>query len=121
MHELNATKKLVENILAICTEKELKFISEVIVRVGTLTTYEAMPLQYYFSVLQQEHKALKGASLHVIVEQGAILCNTCKAENIMQDTYLMMCPECGSFDVQVTRGNDLIIQEIQIKGEEDVR
>ncbi len=113
MHELNATKRIIKDVLETCKKYDVKQVSEIVVRVGILTSFEAEPIKYYFSTIKEEYPILTKAKLIILIEDSEIYCKTCKKENIIKNSYLMECPECGSDEVKIIKGQDVIIQEIK--------
>ena len=113
MHELalaesivNAVKKAVEN------RPDVKVL-QVRVRIGELTDIVPDSLQFGFESLIAE-TSFAGASLEI--ERVPIYgkCGNCGHEFTVEE-FVFICPECFSTDIDMIRGDELEIVDIEIE------
>lgn len=109
MHERDVTQNLIDQVLK-ATDKPIKQITA---ELGSLTTYKAEPIEFYFDNLKKEAEQLKNSTLKLIEIKGSIYCNSCKKESHVDDPTLMAC-NCGSIDIKIKNGKDFMIKQIEV-------
>ena len=113
MHELSATKQIIGLINDECKKAGIKKPSIVKVEIGLLTTYRKDAMLFYFNILKEKETFLLNTKLDINELAGKIKCNKCNKESVVEESYLMVCPICGSTDVKIIEGNDIIVKEIE--------
>lgn len=116
MHELGVTRSIIETIIR--ESKKNNILPKIaVVELGTLTTYKKDSIGFYFEALKKEqgYEMLNKAKLQIVEVPGQLVCNKCKKITDIKDNILIMCRNCDSDDVVITKGRDVIIREI--KGE----
>ena len=86
-------------------------ITEIRVSVGELTEVVDFALQFAFESLTPGTMA-EGAALTVTNVPARSRCRACATE-YDHDRYQMICPDCGSFDVELLQGRELQIDSIE--------
>lgn len=69
MHELAVTKGIVEDVLKASHENNI-IPKEIYIEIGSLTTYEKEPIEYYFSLLKKDHEEFSEAKLNIKIVEG---------------------------------------------------
>ncbi len=86
-------------------------ITEIRVSVGELTEVVEFALQFAFESLTPGTMA-EGATLVVTNVPARSRCRSCGSE-YGHDRFEMLCPSCGSFDVEPLQGRELRIDSIE--------
>lgn len=108
MHELSVA----ESIVAAVTEKMADTsVRRVRVEVGRLSGVVPDALRFCFE-LATGGTCLEGATLEIIPMPGRGRCRDCCAQ-FDTDELIVMC-ECGSVDVEVLGGRELLIREVEV-------
>jgi len=114
MHELS----IAEALVAIAARHAAgRRVTVVEVKVGHLRQVVPSALEFAFELVA-EGSPVEGARLELkgIPAQGR--CRDCSAESTM-DGFPLVCGRCGSFDVEVIAGEELLVDALQLKDEED--
>ena len=112
MHEM----AICESILGVLKDqaREQKFdrVKRVCVEVGPLAGVEIEALKFGFDVVMRNSLA-EGAALDIVETEARATCLECGAEAAIAQRY-DPCPQCGSHLLQVTRGEELRIRELEV-------
>lgn len=112
MHERSITESIIKQVLEECSQ--FSRIQSISLKVGTLTTYAAHPIQYYFDTFKAKYPVLRHAILHIQGVPGTVYCDDCSKETECKEIALL-CPLCGGSSVRIIQGKDVIIGSV--KGE----
>lgn len=82
------------------------------VRVGALHRVAPPAMEQAFA-LAAEGTAAEGAELDLVIVPAEISCAACGHAGTSDDP-IRLCPECGSADVALAGGDDLILESIEI-------
>ena len=122
MHEYAMASELVQSVLEAATKHQAVKVHKVIVEIGDLALLDEEQLRFNFEILAND-TLLKDSALEVKKISAEVSCSHCGyAGPIHQrDDYLyhaqlptLACPKCEQ-RVQVTRGQDVIIQSIDLE------
>lgn len=114
MHEL----PIVQNIIEVVCDK-LKDVdgdprvTKVKLKVGRMSTAVPDCLTFYFEFLRKG-TPLEEASLEIEEVPVAAKCRNCGQEFEVEEPAFF-CPVCGSCDIQVTAGRELLIESIEVE------
>ena len=87
-------------------------VTQVRVRVGALHRTMPEALEQGFE-LASAGTVAEGAVLDVVVLPARVHCSTCGAESAASDGVLA-CPVCAGIDVEVSGGDELMLESIQV-------
>jgi hydrogenase nickel incorporation protein HypA/HybF len=113
MHEFS----IATSLLSIITEEAVQFqratVTSVNLKIGTLSGVVPEALEFAFQVLS-EGTAAEGARL--VIERVAlrIACHACGRASMPADPFII-CPHCGSGDVEIMAGRELEIESMEIE------
>jgi hydrogenase nickel incorporation protein HypA/HybF len=108
VHELS----IAESIVAAVSEKVVDVsIRRVRVEIGRLSGVVPDALRFCFE-LATSGTALQGATLEIVSSPGRGRCRECHTE-FDTDDLVVMCG-CGSVDVEVIGGRELLIREVEV-------
>jgi len=112
MHEFSIAESLLEIISQEARAYRGAKVKAVTLRIGTLSGVVPEALEFAFQVLSEDTLA-EGARL--VIERTAlrIVCNTCGTESMPDDPFII-CPVCGSADVEIKEGRELDIESMEI-------
>jgi hydrogenase nickel incorporation protein HypA/HybF len=91
-------------------------VAVVELKIGHLRQVVPSALEFAFELVAQG-TPLEGAELDMEVVPAAGACRTCGAETDLPQ-FPLCCRHCGSFDVEVTRGEELQVDSLELEEEE---
>lgn len=113
MHEMS----LCEGVLRVIEEQSAlqhyARVKTVRLEVGALAGVELDALRFGFEVVMKDSIAAE-ARLQIIEIPGRAWCMQCVKEVAVQQRY-DACPDCGGYQLQVTGGEELRIQELEVE------
>jgi hydrogenase nickel incorporation protein HypA/HybF len=113
MHEL----AIAEGILAIVERHaQGRRVSRVELRVGHLRQVVPSALTFAWELLA-EGTCADGAELAIEAVPAAVRCRACGAEGVLH-TFPACCTRCGSLDVDVTGGEELLVDSLELEDDE---
>jgi len=113
MHEFSIATSLLEIISQEASAYGGAMVKAVTLRIGTLSGVVPEALEFAFQVLS-EGTVAEGARL--VIERIAlrIVCNACGTVSMPADPFII-CPLCGSADVEIKEGRELNIESMEIE------
>lgn len=112
MHELSIAQEIL-NIVKNNLPLEHKKLKSVRIKVGKLSGVLIDSLKFCFEAIVTGTE-FSGATLDVIEVTIRIKCNDCKLEMELAEP-IFVCSRCNSYNVQLIKGNELEITEIEIE------
>ena len=88
-------------------------VTAVEVKVGHLRQVVPSALTFAFELVS-DGTALQGAELRIEQVPAAGSCRECGAETLLPD-FPLSCAHCGSLDIDVTRGEELLVESLDIE------
>lgn len=113
MHEVGITKNLVEIAESHAQEAGCTRIIAVNVDIGDLSGVIAEAVEFCFEAVSRDTMT-EGAKLIINRVPGRMKCEGCQ-HAFPADNLTFECPECGSFMLTTTQGNELRITEMEIE------
>lgn len=113
MHELSIATALIEQVERAMTRESASHVTQVNVRVGTLSGVDKDALEMAFP-LASEDSCCAGANLVVELVQARIDCNAC-GKISEPDSLFFACEHCGAVDISVITGRELMLQSLEIQ------
>ena len=108
-----------QDILAACEkvarENGQTRITKISLIIGELTEVQDFALEFAFEALTSESMAA-GAELDVTYLAPESRCKVCE-HTYQHDRFTMLCPQCGSFEVELLHGRELAIDSIEAEEE----
>jgi hydrogenase nickel incorporation protein HypA/HybF len=105
MHELS----IAESILAVADRHAAgRRIARVEVKVGHLRQVVPSALEFAFELLAP------GVELAIVEVPATVRCRTCGAESRL-DGFPLICAACGSADLEVTAGEELRVESLDVE------
>jgi len=117
MHELAIAESIINTVVDESKKNGCKAVTKIVVRVGALTDIVPEALQFGFEVASAE-TVISGAKLEIESVPVKGNCNNCSI-NFELHEHIFVCPECESFDIKMTQGDELDIAYIEIEETDD--
>lgn len=108
MHELALAESLVERILETVEASSVRVVR---LEVGRLSLVVPAALTFCFEVVTRG-TGLEEAILEIHEIAGVGRCRSC-GEEVGVEGPILCCP-CGSFDLEILRGNELRLKEVEV-------
>lgn len=108
---------LAENVLQIiedaAVEQQFTRVKTVWLEIGQLSCVEPEALRFHFEVVTRDSIAHQ-AQLEIIRIPGYGHCNQCANEMPLVSVY-DSCPKCDNYDIQIIRGDEMRVKELDVK------
>jgi hydrogenase nickel incorporation protein HypA/HybF len=112
MHEL----AIAESVVAIAERHATgRRVASVELKVGHLRQVVPSALTFAFDLLVEE-TALEGAELRIEEVPAAGRCRDCGADTMLP-YFPLQCVACGGLDVEVTAGEELLVESLELEDE----
>ena len=108
MHELALTESIISGVRERVGGRK---VIRVIVEVGKLAGVVPESLRFFFSACI-EGTPLEGAALELVEIPGEARCRRC-GQKVAANDLLLEC-DCGSVDVELLRGQELLVQAVEV-------
>jgi hydrogenase nickel incorporation protein HypA/HybF len=113
MHEMS----LCEGVLKILQEsaklQNFTRVKGVWLEIGQLSGAEPEAMRFCFDAVMRDTLA-HGAKLEIIEQPGEAWCMQC-AKRVEVHQRFDACPDCGSYQLQVTAGDEMKIKELEVE------
>ena len=109
MHELSIAEAVVDIGVRHADGRPVKAVE---LRVGHLRQVVPSALEFAFELVAQG-TALEGAELKMETVPATGLCRTCGEQTSLPD-FPLCCRHCGGFDVEVTSGEELLVDSLEL-------
>jgi hydrogenase nickel incorporation protein HypA/HybF len=115
MHELSIADAMLQTVLRHAGDRR---VTRVELRVGHLRQVVPSALEFAFELVTQGTPA-EGAELGLVQVPAAVRCRDCETES-EQDAFPLCCAACGGFAVDVVRGEELMVDSLEVEPMEGV-
>jgi len=110
VHELS----IAESVVAIASRHAAgRRVAKVELKVGHLRQVVPTALEFAFELVAQGTE-VEGAELQIEVVPAAGACRACGGETKLAD-FPLRCGRCGGFDVEVTAGQELLVDSLELE------
>ena len=113
MHELSLCEGVLQVLETEARNQGFKKVLTVWLEIGELSSVEPEAMLFSFDVVTHNSLA-EGAKLKIINVPGDAWCMQC-SKNVTIKQRHDECPECGSYQLQVTGGNEMKIKELEVE------
>ena len=112
MHEMAIAESMLEIVEATARRNAAARVATVWLELGALSHVEARALVFCFDAVTRGSLA-EGATLEIVTLPGEAWCMPC-GDRVPLRRRGDPCPRCGSFQLQVLRGEEMRVKEIAI-------
>ncbi len=113
MHEMSLAEGIMQIVEDVAQREHAARVKSVVVEIGRLSSVQPEALSFCFEAVSRGGVA-EGAEFRLVDVPGAGWCMKCSAEVPMDEVW-GSCPQCGSSQVQVTRGTEMRVKELEIE------
>ena len=113
MHEAKFTSEIVNAVIESLKSQPGAVPRRVRVQVGEMLHLEPDPVSLHFE-LQTKGTALEGVELALEEIPVTVLCRGCGHQGGVDDHHFIFCGKCGSPDVEVKSGREVVIEQIEV-------
>jgi len=113
MHELSIVASLFEILEDKAKEQKAKKIILVKLKVGKLSGLVSDCLQTAFDAYKKETLA-EDSKLEIEDIPVKVRCQKCQAEIVIDD-FILACPKCGSEELRILEGTELLLEKIEME------
>lgn len=117
MHELSIVESIVKHAKNAAEANGFERISGVTVMIGEVSGIIPFYLVDYWNWYRNKLDLLKGSELTVETIPAVTWCDACKSE-YETVKYGKTCPNCGSGETWLLRGNEVFVKEIAVEDPE---
>lgn len=114
MHELSITENLVRILQEQGTSQNFSKVLKVHLEIGALSTIEPDSIVFCFDIIAKETIA-EGAVIEISRVPAVAKCRICHAQCEIT-AYGESCNSCGSIDLEVLSGKDMIVKNVEVDG-----
>jgi hydrogenase nickel incorporation protein HypA/HybF len=90
-----------------------KHVDVVRVRVGALRQAVPDSLSFCWTLLR-DYEDMPDAELELEFVTAEVRCRSCRNESSITSQWSLLCPRCGSADVEVLRGNEFLVTSLDV-------
>ena len=112
MHEASIALNILERAQNIAYEHKASKIDSISVVIGALSGIVKESLLFAFDAIKLDTPA-ENCILKIVEVPIKINCYDCKKNVVLNDIFLI-CPECGSINIEVIEGREMLIKEIEV-------
>jgi hydrogenase nickel incorporation protein HypA/HybF len=112
LHEYAVTESILEIVQSEAEQAGGGRVDEITLVIGELTNFVDESIEFYFGELSRGTLA-EGADLRFQKVEAKAVCSSCHATFKPKHAFFV-CPECGSAVFELTQGNELYIDNIEV-------
>ena len=112
MHEMALAESVIEIVERAARQHAAAAVRAVRLEIGRLSHVEPDALRFAFDVVKRNGVA-HGARLEILATEGTAWCMQC-CDTVTLARLGDACPRCGSYQLQVTAGDELRVKDIEI-------
>ncbi len=114
MHELAIAENLMDIVKKSAEQHNIEKVKSLRIVIGELSMVLPDALEFSFSIVSKGTVA-EQAQLEFIHIPISAHCNICKKE-ITVENNIFKCPQCGSTDLKITKGQEFYLESIEYNG-----
>ncbi len=118
MHELGVVFQVIQQVEAVAAENGVSHVSAVVLELGEVSTVIPEYLTDCWKWAVRRTQVLQGAALRIETIPAVTHCDGC-GRDYPTVAHGRTCPHCGSEDTWLLRGNEFIIQQIEVEEDEE--
>jgi hydrogenase nickel incorporation protein HypA/HybF len=120
VHELSICRGLCTQLQELAAEHNAEKIQRVEIEVGAMSNVVPELLDQAFQVMRESLPLIAQAELVVRKVPLMAHCAGCDTDQQLE-RFVFECPACGSTKLMVTQGEELLLRQVELEIEEEVR
>ncbi len=113
MHEMSLCEGILQVLETESRKQGFDRVKAVWLEIGELSGVEIDAMRFSFDAVTRNSLA-EGSALNIIDVPGTAWCMQC-AKNVSVKQRFDACPDCGSYQLQVTAGEEMKIKELEVE------
>ena len=113
MHEMSLCEGILQVIEAESGKQGFSRVKNLWLEIGELAGVEIEALEFCFDAVKRDSLAAD-ANMNVIPVPGRAWCLQCSHDVPLRQRF-DACPDCGSYQLQVTAGDEMRIKELEVE------
>jgi len=113
MHEMSLCEGVLQVLQTEASKQGFSKVIAVWLEIGDLSSVEPEAMLFSFDVVARNSLA-DGAKLNIINVPGNAWCMQCSKSVTVKQRF-DECPDCGSYQLQVTGGDEMKIKELEVE------
>lgn len=113
MHEMSLCEGVLQILEEHAASQDFTQVKTVWLEIGALSGVDPEAMRFGFDVVMKDTLA-DGAALEIIDLPGVAWCMQC-AKPVPVKARFDACPECGSYQLQLTCGDEMRIKELEVE------
>lgn len=113
MHEMSLCEGILQVLESESKKQGFERVKQVWLEIGELSGVEVDAMLFSFDAITRNSLA-DGAELNIIPIPGTAWCMQC-AQQVAVKQRFDECPNCGSYQLQVTAGDEMKIKELEVE------
>lgn len=113
MHEMSLCEGILQVLESESEKQGFERVKSVWLEIGDLSGIEIEAMLFSFDAVTR-HSLADGAKLNIINIPGSAWCMQC-AKSVTVRQRFDECPDCGSYQLQVTSGDEMKIKELEVE------
>ncbi len=113
MHEMSLCEGVLQVLQTEAKTQRFKKVIAVWLEIGDLSSVEPQAMLFSFDVVTRNSLA-DGATLNIINVPGQAWCKLCSKTVTIKQRY-DECSDCGSYQLQVTGGDEMKIKQLEVE------
>lgn len=113
MHEMALCEGIVQIVEQEARKGAFSKVTTVWLEIGALSHVAPEALRFCFDAVTAQ-TVCRGAALEIIETPGTAWCLAC-SQSVEIAERLAACPSCGSYQLQVTGGEDMRVKELEVE------
>jgi hydrogenase nickel incorporation protein HypA/HybF len=110
MHELSLCEAIVGVVRPYADGRHVDVVR---VRIGALRQVVPESLSFCWTLLR-DHEDMPDAELELEFVTAEVHCRSCRNESSITSHWSLLCPHCGSADVEVLRGDEFLVTSLDV-------
>ncbi|MAR91693.1 MAG: hydrogenase maturation nickel metallochaperone HypA [Pseudomonadota bacterium] len=113
MHEMSLCESVLQIVEEEATRQRFSRVKWLQLEIGVLAGVEVEAMRFCFDVVAR-NSLLQEAELDIVQPGGEAWCMQC-AQTVAIAARYTPCPHCGSYQLQVTGGDQMRIKELEVE------
>lgn len=113
MHEISLCEGVLQVLEDHAHSQGFRLVKRVWLELGALSGVDPEAMRFGFDAVMKGSLA-EGAVLEIIILPGEAWCMPCGRSVLVKARY-DTCPECGSYQLQVTGGDEMRVKELEVE------
>ncbi len=113
MHEMSLCEGVLQVLETEAAKQGFQKVKAVWLEIGDLSSVEPEAMSFSFEVVMRNTLADR-ATLNIINVEGCAWCMKC-SKSVSVKQRFDECPDCGSYQLQVTGGDEMKIKELEVE------